>query len=83
MEIGAMMGNAASIGLEIIGFAVMLQNTIRAENKGGNFATGFKDIKTGREPRNMVFIRDYRRYTIGIGFVIAGLAGQIIASFFG
>lgn len=59
----------------------MLIQTRLAEKIGGGFATGYVDKKTKRQPRSLVFIENLRHYMIGIGLVIAGLIGQIIAMF--
>ena len=76
-----MLVNGIAISLEIAGFCVMLIQTRLADHRGGGFSTGYLDKKKERQPKSMVFIDNLKHYTIGIGLVIAGLAGQIIAMF--
>lgn len=72
--------NILGIGLEILGFVLMLKSTRILELKtGGSFASDFyADPKTGRQPPTIEGAPNPLLYRPGIWLVIAGLALQIL-----
>jgi hypothetical protein len=66
--------NSASIFLEIVGFIIILV-TVKPipRKKESDFVTGLEHI------RNVISNTNAKFYNVGIGLVIAGLVGQLLA----
>ena len=74
--------NAISIASEVYGFILMLKSTKTLTLKRGSFlADKYVDPKTGKPPPTAQSAPLPQIINTGIGFVIAGLIGQILAIF--
>lgn len=74
--------NGVAISLEIVGFIIMLKSvravTLRASETGNVYA----QPDSGEEAWALPALPDRSKYRLGIGFILAGLGGQIFAMFF-
>ncbi len=74
--------NGLAIASEVYGFVLMLESTKKLTLREGNFmADVYIDPSTGKPPPSAQSAPIPQVINTGIGFVIAGLCGQILAMF--
>lgn len=71
--------NGPAISLEIVGFVIMLKSVKAISMRAHE--TGSIEVQpaTGKESWALPALPDRSKYRVGIGFILAGLGGQILA----
>lgn len=74
--------NGIAISLEIVGFIIMLKSVKSISMSASDSGSIMVQPATGKEPWALPALPNRSKYQVGIGFIIAGLLGQITAMFF-